>query len=59
MLGFDYAQFKEAIHAAQQKKYEELKIDIEKTKQFVEKILTLSLESNANTARTSYQGIDL
>lgn len=59
MLGFDYIKFREAVEAAKAQKYEELKHDIEKTKQVIEKLLTLSLESNASVARRSYPGIDL
>ena len=59
LMGFDYAAFREAVNAAKAKKYEELKQDIEKTKLFIEKMLTLSLESTSNTARTKYGGIEL
>jgi hypothetical protein len=59
MLGFDYCKFREAVQAAKLQKYEELKNDIDKTKAFLEKMLTLILDSNANTARSTYLGIDL
>jgi len=59
MSGFDYNKFKEALNVAKMQKYEELKDDINKTKAFVEKMLTLSLESNSNISKATYHGIDL
>ena len=59
MSGFDYNKFKEALQIAKMQKYEELKEDIKITKVFLEKVLTLTLESSSNLSKTIYPGIDL
>lgn len=56
MLGFNYNSFKEALHRVQEENHLRLMEDIEKVKAFVEKALTLFLESSANTSRVSYSG---
>ena len=59
MLGFNYNSFKEALKKVQEENHVRLMEDIEKVKAFVEKALTLSLESSANMSKASYPGIDL
>lgn len=59
MLGFNYNSFKEALKKVQEENHVRLMEDIEKVKAFVEKALTLCLESTANMSRTSYQGLEL
>jgi len=59
MLGFNYNNFKESLKKAEQENHARLMDDIEKVKAFVEKGLTLFLESNANMSRTSYPGVDV
>lgn len=59
MLGFNYEKFKNALKAAELKKQEELKQDIEKVKTFIEKVLTHMLENTAHMAKTNYPGIEL
>lgn len=59
MIGFSYDSFKEALKRVQEEKHAILMKDIEKVKAFVEKILTLCLESNASVARASYPGLEV
>ena len=59
MAGFNYNSFKEALKKVEQENHAKLMADIEVVKAFVEKALTLCLESNASMARTSYPGVEL
>lgn len=59
MAGFDYSSFKEALKRAKEESHALLMRDIEKVKAFVEKMLTLCLESNANISRASYPGLEI
>lgn len=59
MTGFNYNSFKEALKRVEQENHLRLMADIEKVKAFVEKVLTLCLESNANMSRASYPGVDI
>jgi hypothetical protein len=59
MAGFNYNGFKEALKRVQEENHAKLMQDIEKVKAFVEKALTLCLESNANISRMNYPGIEL
>ena len=59
MLGFDYNSFKEALKKVQEERHALLMQDIEKVKAFVEKALTLCLESNASLSRVNYPGVEL
>lgn len=58
MFGFDYDKFKAALLKAQEESHAVLLKDIEKVKAWVEKALTLCLESNASLARVNYPGIE-
>lgn len=58
MFGFNYQNFKEALKRVEEENHQRLMEDIEKVKAFVEKALTLCLESNANMSRTNYPGIE-
>lgn len=59
MLGFDYNRFKEALKKVQEENHARLMEDIAKVKTFVEKLLTLCLESNASMSRASYPGLEV
>lgn len=59
MPGFNYNNFKEALRRVEQENHAKLMQDIEKVKAFVEKALTLCLESNANLSRMNYPGVEL
>jgi hypothetical protein len=59
MAGFNYNSFKEAVRRIELEKFAELERDINQVKAFVEKALTLSLESSANVARMNYPGVEL
>ena len=57
MAGFE--KFKNALKKSEEKRYEELKEDIKKVRNVVEKILTMAMENTANSARASYAGLDM
>lgn len=59
MPGFNYNKFKEALRNAEKENHARLMIDVEKVKAFVEKMLTLCLESSANLSRMNYPGVEL
>jgi len=59
MPGFNYNSFKEALRSAEAENHAKLMIDVGKVKAFVEKMLTLCLESNANMSRMNYPGVEL
>ena len=59
MSGFDYNNFKQAVKAVEEEKHEELTKDVNQVRAFVEKMLSLSLDSCANRARTNYPGVEL
>lgn len=59
MLGFDYNRFKAALKKAEDENYARLLCEIQKVKVFVEKALTLFLESSTNLAETNYTGVQL
>lgn len=59
MLGFDYNRFKAALKKVEEENNAKLLLEVQKVKVFVEKALTLCLESSANLSRTSYPGIEL
>lgn len=58
-MAFNYESFKNALRKVEEEKFAILKKDIEQVKAWVEKMLTLSLESTANMSRTNYSGVDL
>lgn len=59
MIGFNYQNFKAALKRVEEENHAKLMQDIEKVKAFVEKMLTLCLESNASLSRSAYPGIEL
>lgn len=59
MLGFNYNRFKAAVKENEAEKHEELTKEVNQVRAFVEKMLSLSLDSCANRARTSYPGVEL
>lgn len=58
MLGFNYASFREALRKVQEENHARLMDEIKRVKAFVEKSLTLFLESSANLARLEYPGVE-
>lgn len=58
-MRFNYEKFKNALRKVEEERFLALKKDIEQVKAFVEKALTLCLESTANMSRTSYSGVDI
>lgn len=58
MSGFNYISFKEALKRVQEENHAVLLEDIAKVKAFVEKVLTLFLESSSNLARVDCPGIE-
>ena len=59
MFNFNYEEFKAALKKAEEERYLALREDLEKVKAFVEKALTMFLESSSNKARLSYPGADI
>lgn len=59
MIGFNYESFKLALKKAQEESHAVLMKDIEKVKAFVEKALTLCLESTSSVSRASYPGLEV
>lgn len=59
MLGFNYENFKAALRRVEEENYARLMADVAKVKAFVERALTLFLESSANMANTQYHGVEL
>lgn len=57
MSGFNYESFKEALKRVQEENHARLMQDIAKVKAFVEKSLTLFLESSSNISQMKYPGI--
>ena len=57
MAGFE--KFKKALKKAEEERHEELKQDIAKVRNVVEKILTMAIENTANIARTKYAGLEM
>lgn len=55
----NYENFKAALRKVEEDNHARLMADIEKVKAFVEKTLTLCLESNANLTRMNYPGVEL
>jgi len=59
MAGFNYNNFKEALKRVEEENHAKLMADIENVKAFVEKALTMFLESSSNMARTTYPGVEM
>jgi hypothetical protein len=59
MIGFNYDSFKAALKRVEEENHARLMADIEKVKAFVEKALTLCLESSASMSRANYPGVEL
>ena len=52
-------KFEKALKKAEEERHEELKQDIAKVRNVVEKILTMAIENTANAARTNYAGLEM
>lgn len=57
MAGFE--KFKKALKKAEDERHEELKQDVLKVREVVEKILTMAMENTANVSRTQYSGLEM
>lgn len=55
----NYEKFKLALKRVEEERFEILKKDIEQVKIWVEKMLTLGLESTSSISRASYLGLDM
>jgi len=55
----NYNSFKEAIKSVEQENHKALLFDIEKVKAFVEKALTLCLESTSSKTLTEYPSVGI
>ena len=55
----NFEKFKLALKKLEEQKYAELREDVKKVRNVVEKILKLALENTAQVARTNYAGIDI
>lgn len=55
----NFKKFKIALKKAEEERQEELKQDVKKVRNVVEKILTMAMENTANTARTNYAGLEM
>lgn len=53
----NYESFKEAVKNVEEENHNTLLFDIEKVKDFIEKALTLCLESSSNKTATNYPGV--
>lgn len=58
MFNFNREKFEGALKESEVRENELLINEVDQVKKFVEKALTLCLESTSNLARTSYPGID-
>lgn len=57
MAGFE--KFKNALKKAEEERHEELKQDIRKVRNVVEKVLTMAMENTASVSRTQYSGLEM
>lgn len=57
MVVNNYESFKEAVDNVKKEEHKLLMFDLEKVKAFVEKVLTLCLESNTNKTLTNYHNV--
>lgn len=55
----NFEKFETALKKAEDERHEELKQDIAKVRNIVEKILTMAIENTANVARTNYAGLEM
>lgn len=59
MFQFNQQEFRAALQKSQEENISKLNEDIEKVKIWVEKLLTMFLESSTNMSRVSYPGVEL
>ena len=59
MFKFNHESFKTALKSTEKENHEFLMKEIDKVKAFVEKGLTMFLESNTNMARTECPGLEI
>lgn len=59
MFNFNHGEFKQALKKVEDDNHSILMEEIEKVKAFVEKALSLGLESTASMSRANYQGLEL
>lgn len=58
-MSHEYHEFNEALKKREEARFSELKSDIEKVRNTVEKMLTSFFESTANQAKTQYSGLEM
>ena len=55
----NFKKFKIALRKAEEERQEELKQDVKKVRNVVEKILTMAMENTASVSRTNYAGLEM
>lgn len=55
----NHNDFKSAIQKIKDEKHNELINEVNQINAFIEKVLTMALENNANMSRMNYPGVDL
>ena len=56
---YSFEKFKEALKKREEERFLALKEEVKKVRAFIEKILTMCLESTSSLARTNYNGLDM
>ena len=59
MTQSNFERCKLAIKKFEEQRYAELKEDIKKVKETIEKMLTLAFECTSSQAKTNYYGLDM
>lgn len=55
----NFKKFKIALRKAEEERQEELKQDVKKVRNVVEKILTMAMENTASLSRANYAGLEM
>lgn len=56
---YNYENFKNAIKKYEEKRYQELRKEVKKVKNCIEKMLTLFFESSSGKAQSNYNGLEM
>ena len=54
-----FENFQKSLKKSEEERHEELKQDVTKVRNIIEKILTMAMENTANVARTRYTGLEM
>ena len=54
-----WKKLKEALKRREEQRFEELKAEVRKVRNTIEKLLTMAFENSANLARTNYSGLEM